>query len=111
MTARLVHLPTGPDQKPDPTLPALEDFRDLRRQLKSAEIAGQTLRDASLAQHRRDQATVAHARALERMADLLDRLGRDPITPEPGAKPTLDVIEDMLVMIAGLEARSKGRRS
>lgn len=79
---------------------ALHDFRDLRNLLRSAQIARQAMRDPNLGQHRKDQATVAHGRALDRIFEVLDRLDRDPMLPVAAAKPTLATLEDMLAAIA-----------
>lgn len=83
---------------------ALDDFRQMRVKLNFALCAQQNMRDRTLPQHRRDLATQAYTRACDDMVDLLRRLETDPIVSDPGAKPTMAVVEDMLTGIARCEA-------
>jgi hypothetical protein len=82
---------------------ALEDFRDMRRQLQVALIARDTMRDGSLPQHRRDMGTKAYSYAVDRMVEALDRLSRAPVASGDAAKPALDVLEEVLAGIARAE--------
>lgn len=82
---------------------AFEDFRDLRKYLRSAVIARQTMRDPAIGQERRDLATVAYTRCSDRIVELLDRLGHEPATA--GGAPVLDVLEDVVRAIVAPDLR------
>lgn len=78
---------------------ALEDFRALRAQLQTALLARDTMRDRSLPQHRRDMGTTAYSYAVDRMVEALDRLSVTPVASGDGARPALDVLEEVLTGI------------
>lgn len=81
---------------------ALEDFRDMRQQLRVALIARDTMRDGSLPQHRRDMGTRAYSYAVDRMVEALDRLSMAP-AGSGDTRPALEVLEDVLKAIARAE--------
>ncbi|OJY33178.1 MAG: hypothetical protein BGP11_05500 [Rhodobacterales bacterium 65-51] len=82
---------------------ALEDFRALRAQLRTALLSRETMRNGSLPQHRRDLATKAYSNAVDRMVELLDRLSVTPVASGDGARPALEVLEEVLAGIARAE--------
>ena len=81
---------------------ALDDFRELRQHLRSAQIA-QTVMRGEFTQNRKDQAMVAYGRALDRMFETLDRLDRQPLNGAPGAVSTMVTLESLLVTITNAD--------
>lgn len=81
---------------------ALDDFRELQQHLRSAQIA-RSVMTGEFSQSRRDQATIAYGRSLDRIFDVLDRLDREALNGHPGCRATLPVLEEFLVSIANAE--------
>ena len=77
---------------------ALDDFRELRQHLRSAQIAHTVMR-GDFTPLRRAQAASAHSRALERIFETLDRLDRQPLNGVPGPVSTMVTLESLLVTI------------
>lgn len=82
---------------------AINDWQTLRDNLNHVLIARDTMRDRSIPQHRRDQATAAYSRGVDRIIDALAALRDQPIVSGSGAKPALDVLGEVLETIAGAE--------
>lgn len=78
---------------------SLHDFRELRMRLRGALIARDTMRNRGIPQPRRDLATEAYSRALDQILPLLERLETQLLITGSGAKPTFEVIEEMLASI------------
>ena len=81
---------------------ALDDFRELRQHLRSAQIAHTVMR-GDFTPLRRAQAASAHSRALDRIFEALDRLDRQPLNGAPGAVSTMVTLEGLLVTITNAD--------
>lgn len=81
---------------------ALDDFRELRQHLRSAQIA-QTVMKGDFSQQRRDQATIAFGRSLDRMFEVMNRLDIEALNGRPGCKSTIAVLDEFLANIANAE--------
>ena len=81
----------------------------MRGHLRHVLRARDTMRDRSIAQHRRDLATEAYTRSVDRIVDLLGSLSERPVATGSGAKPALEVLEEVLTAIT--EAEAKLRRA
>ena len=82
---------------------ALDDFRELRQHLRSAQIAHTVMR-GDFTPLRRAQAASAHSHALDRIFEALDRLDRQPLNGASGAVSTMVALESLLVTITNADS-------
>lgn len=87
---------------PMPATTALTEWRDAMIQLRWAMVARQTMATAPNAA-RRQLAALACRRAADQLVDAMARFSDLPISPEPGAKPAMRLIEDLLAAFAAAE--------
>jgi hypothetical protein len=82
---------------------ALEDFRDMRQQLRAALLAREVVRLHGPHHPRNCLSAAAYSRAIDRMVAALGRLEVTPIASGDDARPALEVLEDVLKAIAHAE--------
>lgn len=85
-----------------PATTALAEWQDAMLQLRWAVLARQNMATAPNAA-RREVAAVACRRAADQLVDAMARLSDLPVSPEPGAKPAMRLIEDLLAAFAAAE--------
>lgn len=82
---------------------AIDDWQTLRDNLNHVLIARDTMRNRSIPQHRRDQATAAYSRGVDRIVDALTALQDQPIVAGSAAPSVLDQLGEVLAAIAQAE--------
>ena len=87
---------------PMPATTALTEWRDAMIQLRWAMVARQSMTTAPNAA-RRQLAALACRRAADQLVDAMARLSDLRVSPEPGAKPAMRMIEDLLAAFAEAE--------
>jgi len=81
----------------------IDDWQTLRDNLNHVLIARDTMRNRSIPQHRRDQATAAYSRGVDRIVDALTALQEQPIVAGSMAPSALDQLGAVLATIVQAE--------